>query len=76
MAVTISTTLLNQVATQKSPITFTTITTLVQAEDAIDLIINTLGSESPSNAGLYLDKMDPAARLSMLAILMALKVAI
>ena len=76
MAITVPATLLTQVATQTSTITFTAITNLVEAEAALDSVINLIGSESPANDGLYLDKLDPAARLSILAILMAMKAAI
>ena len=75
MAVTVNANLLTQVAAQTSTITFTAITDLTEAEAALDQVINLIGSESPANDGLYLDKMDPVARLSVLSILLAMKAA-
>lgn len=64
-----------QVATQTSPLTFTAITTVAEAESALDTIIDLIGSDQPAMSGLFLDKIDPVARLSLLAILTAYKTA-
>lgn len=66
-----------QAATQASPITFAAINSAATARTAIDLVIALLSREGMNidEPRLFLDGMTPAARLSMVSIMTAMRAA-